>query len=100
MHPKKILQIANRFMPLSVAMMLVGAYIGYVDHAAWSLQVQVVAHISILLGAILLKVSYVMHLNASKHLAINDFAPKSGAPHPRAGEGWLPECCLVGKPCM
>ena len=100
MKSATVLRIANRLMPLSVLMMLVGAYIGFIDHAAWSLQLQVIAHINVLLGAVLLKVSYVMHLNASKHLQINDFAPEKGLAERSATESRLPECCMIGKPCM
>ena len=35
MKSATVLRIANRLMPLSVLMMLVGAYIGFIDHAAW-----------------------------------------------------------------
>ena len=85
-------------MPLSIAMMLVGAYVGFIDHEHWSLAAQVFAHVGILLGAAMLKLSYVMHLNASKHLGVNDFAPEATL---RAVEHPLPECCLVaGRPCV
>jgi len=97
MCPKSVLRIAKILIPASIAAMLVGGYIGFVDHSAWSLQVQVLAHISIMLGAGLLKLSYVMHLNASKHLGINDFAFSKVANEYRAYTGVsLPACCLAG----
>ncbi len=100
MKPSKILRIANQLMPLSVAMMLVGAYIGFIDHENWSLLAQVIAHVGIMLGAALLKLSYVMHLNASKHLGINDFARPGGVAE-AGSEPALLECCLAaGKPCV
>lgn len=89
MNAQKILRIAHGLMPASIAMMVVGAYVGFIDHQAWSLQAQVVAHIGIMLGAALLKLSYVMYLNASKHLGINDFAPAAlmaSAAQPRIGD--------------
>ena len=52
------------------------------------------------LGAALLKLSYVMHLNASKHLGINDFARPGGVAE-AGSEPALLECCLAaGKPCV
>lgn len=100
MAPEQILKIANRLMPLATAMMLVGVYVGFIDHAHWSLLAQVIAHVGIMIGAALLKLSYVMHLNASKHLGINDFAPESRQSFDQAVELQLPECCLNGKPCV
>ena len=89
MCPKKSLILANRMMPVSLAMVLVGIYIGFIDHEAWTLQAQVIAHISTMLGAGFLKLSYVMHLNASKQLAINDFQFRDSA----LSREQLPECC-------
>lgn len=100
MNSGTVLRIANKLMPFSIFMMVAGAYIGFVDHAAWSLLSQVIAHISVLLGAFLLKISYVMHLNASKHLNLNDFAPEKGIPERHIAESQLPECCMIGKPCL
>lgn len=95
MCPKTLLRVAKYLMPASIATMMVGGYVGFVDHSAWSLQAQVLAHISIMLGAGLLKLSYVMHLNASKHLGINDYALSSAASDLRPLELKLPECCLA-----
>ena len=71
MNAQKILRIAHGLMPASIALMVAGVYVGFIDHQAWSLQAQVGAHIGIMLGAALLKLSYVMYLNASKHLPAN-----------------------------
>ena len=94
MCPTRILQYANYLMPAAVLVMLAGAYIGFVDHTAWTLQAQVLAHIGIMLGAGLLKLSYVMHLNASMHLGINDYAPAPGANSGTGRQSNLPACCL------
>ncbi|TQV87037.1 hypothetical protein [Aliikangiella coralliicola] len=75
MPAKKLYRIANTIIVLSIVMMASGAYVGFIDHEAFSIPQQVIAHISIMLGAGFLKLSYVMHLNASKHLGINDFSP-------------------------
>ena len=95
MCPKRILGIAQYLMPLSLATILVAGYIGFVDHDAWSLQAQVGAHISIMLGAGLLKLSYMIYLNASMHLGINDFAFRNDEVTSSASENSLPRCCLV-----
>ncbi len=95
MCPKKALRVAEWLMPLSIATVLVSGYIGFVDHDAWSLQAQVVAHISIMLGAGFLKSSYVMYLNASMHLGINDFAFMNAGSRPRNSDKSLPTCCLA-----
>lgn len=101
MTQHQVLTIANRLMPFSVALMLVGAYVGFIDHEHWSLGAQVIAHVGIMLGAALLKLSYVMHLNASKHLGINDFAPAIVERSTAKAELPMPECCLsAGKPCV
>lgn len=76
MSAKKLYTIANSIIAVSFLMMIIGAYVGFVDHDAFTISQQVVAHISIMLGAGFLKLSYVMRLNASKHLKINDFAPQ------------------------
>ena len=99
MDPKRLLRIANLLMPASLFIMLLGAYIGFIDHNNWPLTAQVFAHIAVLLGAVSLKVSYVIHLNASKHLGVNDFAAPQGAPA-NDSESPLPECCLAGRPCL
>ena len=99
MDSERLLRIANSLIPASFFIMLLGAYIGFIDYANWSLQAQVCAHIAVLLGAASLKVSYVMHLNASKHLGVNDFAAPQGA-SANESESPLPECCLVGRPCL
>ena len=100
MHPEKQLRIANSLMPTSIITMLLGAYVGFIDHENWSLQAQVTAHISVLLGAVFLKLSYVLHLNASKHLEINDFIPSGRNGELRPSEHRLPECCLAVRPCV
>lgn len=74
MSIKKVYSLANGIIVLSFVMMVVGAYVGFVDHDAFTLGQQVIAHISIMIGAGLLKLSYVMRLNASMHLKINDFS--------------------------
>ena len=94
MNAQKILRIAHGLMPASIALMVAGVYVGFIDHQAWSLQAQVGAHIGIMLGAALLKLSYVMYLNASKHLRINDFAPahhRASGAQSRLGEFARPE---------
>ncbi len=93
MCPKDSLRIAGYLIPLSIAIMIVAGYIGFIDHDAWSLEAQVVAHISMMLGAGFLKLSYVMHLNASMHLGINDFAYGFAARGPKTQS--LPACCLA-----
>ncbi len=95
MCPKRILRAAEWLMPLSIATMLVAGYIGFVGHDVWSLQAQVVAHISIMLGAGLLKLSYVMYLNASMHLGINDFTFRNTGRKQQNSDSSLPECCLA-----
>jgi len=74
MSIKKVYSLANIVIGISFVMMVVGAYVGFVDHDAFTLTQQVIAHISIMVGAGLLKLSYVMRLNASMHLRINDFS--------------------------
>ncbi|MCW8875552.1 MAG: hypothetical protein OQJ89_08410 [Kangiellaceae bacterium] len=74
MSAKRVYTLANGIIALSFMMMIAGAYVGFVDHDAFTIPQQVVAHISIMVGAGLLKLSYVMRLNASLHLKINDFA--------------------------
>ncbi len=95
MCPKKALKVAEWLMPISVATMMVAGYIGFVDHDAWSLQTQIVAHICIMLGAGFLKLSYMLYLNASMHLGINDFAFMNVGSRPRNSDKSLPKCCLV-----
>lgn len=75
MPTTKLYLIANIIIGISIAMMVIGGYVGFVDHEAFTIPQQVLAHISIMLGAGFLKLSYVMRLNASMHLRINDFAP-------------------------
>ena len=75
MKPEKLYTLANLIITISFAMMMLGTYIGFVDHEAFTIPQQVLGHISIMVGAGLLKLSYVMRLNASMHLKINDFAP-------------------------
>ena len=93
MCPEHIRRLAAKLMPASIAVMLIGAWIGFVDHQDWSLQTQVLAHISLMLGAAFLKLSYVMHLNASKHLGINDFAREAS----EGSDTRLPECCVQAR---
>ena len=69
-----IYRTANLLLPASILVMLGGAYVGFIGHEAFTLSQQVTAHISIMLGALVLKVGYVMHLNASKHLKLGEFA--------------------------
>lgn len=96
MCPKRILRISEWLMPLSIATILVAGYIGFVDHDAWSLSAQIAAHISIMLGAGFLKLSYMMYLNASMHLGINDFAFMNAATNKQDHRRSLPQCCQVG----
>ena len=95
MCPKRVLRVSEWLMPLSIATILVAGYIGFVDHDAWSLSAQVVAHISIMLGAAFLKLSYMMYLNASMHLGINDFAFMSAGSSSLRSDSSLPACCLT-----
>ena len=74
MSIRKVYALANIIIGISFLMMLLGAYVGFVDHDAFTIPQQVVAHISIMIGAGLLKLSYVMRLNASMHMGINDFS--------------------------
>ncbi len=99
MCPQKLLRIANTLMPASIAMMLAGAYVGFIDHDNWSLTAQVLAHIGLMLGAGFLKLGYVMHLNASTQLEVGVPA-ETGSGGPRTAELVLPECCLAGRPCL
>ena len=69
-------QLANALITLSFIIMAAAIYVGFVDHQSFSIPQQVVAHISIMIGAALLKLSYVLRLNASFHLIINDFQPQ------------------------
>ena len=86
MSTKKLYSVANAIISLSFVMMIAGAYVGFVDHDAFTIPQQVIAHISIMVGAGLLKLSYVMRLNASLHLKINDFAHlELEMPHEVAG---------------
>lgn len=95
--PKSILRVTEFLMPAAIVIMLVGGYIGFVAPDAWPLQAQVLAHISIMLGAVFLKLSYVMHLNASMHLGINDFAFRNAGKEPRSPQFPLPQCCVAGQ---
>jgi len=97
MAPQTILKLSYRVMAASIVALAVGIYIGFIDHAHWSIASQVVAQVGIMLGAGFLKLGYVMYLNASKHLGINDFAPETGM---QPAERPLMECCLAGQPCV
>ncbi|MEP1741697.1 MAG: transmembrane sensor/regulator PpyR [Kangiellaceae bacterium] len=66
---------ANVIIAISFSLIGAGIFVGFVEHLTFTIPQQVLAHISIMLGAGFLKLSYVMRLNASKHLGINDFAP-------------------------
>ena len=99
MEARTLNRIATVFMPLSWGTMVIGAYIGFVAHDTFALQVQGAAQISILLGAAALTLSYILHLITGKQLEINDFMRLNpGAPIPMTTpcENIVHECCLAG----
>lgn len=103
MNARTLKRLAAFLIPSALAAMAAGAYVGFVAHDNFSLQAQVVAHIATLLGAVVLKLSYVLHLNACKHLQINEFAnvkSQSPAATTRPSEAFAHECCLTGARCL
>jgi hypothetical protein len=99
MDARNLKVIGKALMGLSTGTMLVGAYVGFIAPDTFAIPTQVAAHISILLGAVTLKFSYIMHLNACKHLGVNEFSPvNSSVPPPliTPSENFVHECCLTG----
>ena len=74
MAHRNLLKLAHKIIMISISIMIAGIYIGFIDHDNWSLTAQVMAHVGTMLSAATLKLGYVMHLTASKHLSINEFA--------------------------
>jgi len=52
----------------AISIMSIGVYIGFFDHSSYTIPQQIVAHIGIMFGAGILKLSYVIRLASTQHI--------------------------------
>lgn len=90
-------RISKCLMMLSLGIIGTGIYIGVVEYDSVTLQTQMVAPITLLLAAMTLVLSYVMHAHATRQRKLDEFTQeKVRSIQLRSSEAFVHECCLTG----